>query len=121
MSAPNFEISDKRLAEIRKEAEEMYYRRYKEVLRDEIEALFRKRVMINRDQEYYSEGVMRTAIKKQLQDFFLSEKSQNRAARYIEAEFEPALQSCIKDAMSHAARKANFNNLAARASDELNG
>ena len=117
------QIDQARLKDIRKAAEEMYYKQYKDVLEQEISVLFRKRIIhsggTKHGTEYQSEGAVRTLIKKQVEDFFLSEKTQARAAGYIDEIFNPALDACVKDALSHATRKTNFNPLVDRAKQEL--
>lgn len=113
------EIDESRLAKIRKEAQEEFYAAYKKGLMDEIALLFRKRITMQNGVEYQSEGTMRAMIRDHVETFYLDEKTQTRAANYIDAVFQPVLDECIKDAARHAIRRTNFNDIVQHTKDKL--
>ena len=115
-----FQISEKRIADIKKEAEEEYYRRYRSALREEIEALFKNRVMFC-GKEHTPAGPMRDIIQEQVTSFFLQDKTAERISRYIEEALMPQLQSCIDDCVRHTVRREQFQNIKQRCEQQIDG
>lgn len=97
----------------------MYYKKYKEALVDEINTLFHKSRTIDGARVVVHEGPVRTLIKEQVENFYLSEKTQDRAIKYIDDSFIPAIDACIKDAVKHVVRRENFSNIVQRTKDTL--
>lgn len=104
----NVSIDENRLAKIRKEAEEQFYKNYKVVVSDELDTLLRKRVTGSGGHVIYEEGPIRTMIKEQVEHFYLSEKSQKRMDQYLEEYFMPELEKTVQAAMTHSTRKRHF-------------
>ncbi len=109
----------KRLASINKEVEELYYKKYKEALVDEINTLFHQSRTIDGGRVVRHEGPLRTLVKEQVENFYLSEKTQDRAIKYIDDIFIPVIDDCIKDAVKHVVRRENFSNIVQRTKDTL--
>jgi hypothetical protein len=109
-----------RLAAFTKEAEEHFYKRYKEALMEQIADRFRVRVSVIDGKAHKEESPMVTMMREQIDTFFLSEKTQARMARYMEEIFPSVMEKCINDALSHATRRQNFTPLVEKAKEELN-
>ena len=104
----NVNIDEKRLATIRKEAEEQFYKDYKKVVASELTALLRQRITGDGARVIYEEGPIRTMIKEQVEHFYLSEKAQKRMDQYLEEHFMPELEKTVQAAMTHSIRKRHF-------------
>ena len=109
-----------RLATITKEVEEYFYKKYKEELMSQVTDRFRVQVSIVNGKVHKEESPMATMMREQIDNFFLSEKTQTRMNRYMEEIFPSVMEKCVNDALTHTTRRQNFIPLVEKAKEELN-
>lgn len=111
------EINQETLKKIRKEAEESFYKHYRDSLNDEIRRMFLRRLVVG-GVEHQAAGTMQAIIEEQLSEFLLQDKTIERMKGYIEGALMPQLEACVSDSMRHAIRRNHFESITQKAMEQ---
>ena len=106
----SIDIDQAILKKIKKEVEELYYKKYRHALECEIELLLQPQLKVRGVIER-PVGPVRAIIQEQVAAFLLQDKTVERMKGYIEDALIPQLQACIDDTMRHAVRREHFETI----------
>lgn len=113
----SIEIDQTILKQIKKEAEEAFYRKYRHTLEQEIDLLLQTQLTVRGVAERPA-GPVRAIIKEEVAAFLLQDKTIERMRGYIEGALMPQLEACINDSMRHAIRRNHFESITQKAMEQ---